>query len=80
MYDDHHSSLIDSIMHSMDAGIESTVVLNDKPDERHRALIDSVILSMSMDELKCENPSIECARYVMPLATGLFFLLNPYQA
>jgi hypothetical protein len=63
-------------MQSMDAGIEifrqdSAETLNDKPDERHRALIDSVMLSMSS-----ENNLIACARYVMPLATGLFFLLN----
>lgn len=72
-------------MQSMDDGIEiirqeSGETLNDKPEERHRVLIDSVMLSMSMDELKSENLSIECARYVMPLATGLFFLLNLCQA
>ena len=37
------------------------VSLNDIPDECHCEY-------MSMDESKSENPSTECARYVMPLA------------
>jgi hypothetical protein len=79
-FDDRNRALIDSIMESVDAGIEiirqeSGETLNDKPHERHRAMIDFVI-SMSMDESKSKNPSIQCARYVIPLATSLFLLLN----
>jgi len=47
-------------------------------DHRHRALIDSIMQSMdgANEHGTCENHLIDCARYVMPLATGLFFLLN----
>ena len=47
-------------------------------NHRHRALIDSIMQSMdgANENGTCENHLIECSMYVMPLATGLFFLFE----